>query len=97
MRVSAEGRVEHQKRNQAATSQRLVGFVFGIQIDYLCWLKSVSSDAINRSTRFSPSDKTLSSDIKNRVEHKKQNQLAIAKWPFGLVFGNHLGAAAGTD
>ena len=29
--VSAEGRVEHQKRNQAATSQWPVGLVFGVQ------------------------------------------------------------------
>ena len=41
--VSAEGRVEHQKRNQTATSQWPVGFVFGVQLDYSCRLKSVSS------------------------------------------------------
>ena len=28
--VSAEGRVEHQNRNQTATSKWLVGFVFGV-------------------------------------------------------------------
>ena len=41
--VSAEGRVEHQKRNQTATSQWPVGFVFGVQLDYSSRLKSVSS------------------------------------------------------
>ena len=30
--VSAEGRVEHQKRNQTATSKLPVGFVFGVQL-----------------------------------------------------------------
>ena len=42
--VSAEGRVEHQKRNQTATSQWPVGFVFGVQLDYSFRLKSVPSD-----------------------------------------------------
>ena len=41
--VSAEGRVEHQKRNQTATSQWPVGFVFGVQLDYSSRLKSASS------------------------------------------------------
>ena len=45
MPVSAEGRVEHQKQNQTATSQWPVGFVFGVQLDYSCRLKSVPSDA----------------------------------------------------
>ena len=45
MPVFAEGRVEHQKQNQTATSQWPVGFVFGVQLDYSCRLKSVSSDA----------------------------------------------------
>ena len=31
--VSAEDRVEHQKRNQAATFQWPVGFDFGVQLD----------------------------------------------------------------
>ena len=44
MPVSAEGRVEHQKQNQTATSQWPVGFVFGVQLDYSCRLKSVPSD-----------------------------------------------------
>ena len=26
-------------------------------------------------------------DMSNRVEHQKQNQPAIKKWPFGFVFG----------
>ena len=47
MPVSAEGRVEHQKQNQTANSQWLVGFVFGVQLDYLCRLKSVSYDEEN--------------------------------------------------
>ena len=41
--VSAEGRVEHQKRNQTATSQWPVGFVFGVQLDYSSRLKSASA------------------------------------------------------
>ena len=41
--VSAEGRVEHQKRNQTATCQLPVGFVFGVQLDYSSRLKSASS------------------------------------------------------
>ena len=48
MPVFAEGRVEHQKQNQTATSQWPVGFVFGVQLDYSCRLKSVSSDGENR-------------------------------------------------
>ena len=48
MPVSAEGRVEHQKQNQTATSQWPVGFVFGVQLDYSCRLKSVPSNGINR-------------------------------------------------
>ena len=46
MPVFAEGRVEHQKQNQTATSQWPVGFVFGVQLDYSCRLKSVPSDAV---------------------------------------------------
>ena len=46
--VFAEGRVEHQKQNQTATSQWPVGFVFGVQLDYSCRLKSVPSNGINR-------------------------------------------------
>ena len=46
--VFAEGRDEHQKQNQTATSQWPVGFVFGVQLDYSCRLKSVPSDGINR-------------------------------------------------
>ena len=44
MPVSAEGRVEHQKLNQVAA---LVspGWVFGVQLDYSCRLKSVPPDA----------------------------------------------------
>ena len=41
--VSAEGRVEHQKRNQTATSQWPVGFVFGVQLDYSSRLESASA------------------------------------------------------
>ena len=29
--------------------------------------------------------------MSNRVEHQKQNQPAIEKWPFGFVFGVQLG------
>ena len=36
------------KRPQTATSQWPVGFVFGVQLDYSCRLKSVPSDGINR-------------------------------------------------
>ena len=31
------------------------------------------------------------SGMSNRVEHQKQNQPAIEKWPFGFVFGIQLG------
>ena len=31
------------------------------------------------------------SGMSNRVEHQKQNQPAIEKWPFGFVFGVQLG------
>ena len=48
MPVSAEGRVEHQKQNQTATSQWPVGFVFGVQLDYSCRKKSDPADAENR-------------------------------------------------
>ena len=30
-------------------------------------------------------------DMSNRVEHLKQNQSAIEKWPFGFVSGVQLG------
>ena len=30
------------------------------------------------------------SGMSNRVEHQKQNQPAIEKWPFGYVFGVQL-------
>ena len=48
MPVFAEGRVEHQKQNQTATSQWPVGFVFGVQLDYSCRKKSDPADAENR-------------------------------------------------
>ena len=48
MPVSAEGRVEHQKQNQTATSQWPVGFVFGVQLDYSCRKKSEPAYAENR-------------------------------------------------
>ena len=48
MLVFAEGRVEHQKQNQTATSQWPVGFVFGVQLDYSCRKKS---DPANAETR----------------------------------------------
>ena len=48
MPVSAEGRVEHQKQNQTATSQWPVGFVFGVQLDYSCRKKSDPAYAENR-------------------------------------------------
>ena len=39
MPVSAEGRVEHQKLNQVAALLS-PGWVFGVQLDYSCRLKS---------------------------------------------------------
>ena len=48
MPVSAEGRVEHQKQNQTATSQWPVGFVFGVQLDYSCRKNSDPANAENR-------------------------------------------------
>ena len=48
MPVFVEGRVEHQKRNQTATVQLPVGFVFGVQLDYSYRLKSVSAIAEKR-------------------------------------------------
>ena len=48
MPVFAEGRVEHQKQNQTATSQWPVGFVFGVQLDYSCRKKSDPANAENR-------------------------------------------------
>ena len=44
MPLSAVGRVEHQKRNQTATFQWPVGFVFGVQLDYSCREKSDPPD-----------------------------------------------------
>ena len=43
--VSTRDRVEHQKRNQTATSQWPVGFVFGVQLDYSCRERSRPPDA----------------------------------------------------
>ena len=54
MPVSAEGRVEHQKQNQTATSQWPVGFVFGVQLDYSCRKKSDPANAENRVTVSDP-------------------------------------------
>ena len=39
---------KHQKQNHTATSQWPVGFVFGVQLDYSCRLKSVLSEGRNR-------------------------------------------------
>ena len=47
MPVSAEGRVGQQKQNQMAAPEWSVGFAFGVQLDYSCQLKSVSSDGEN--------------------------------------------------
>ena len=47
MPVYAEGRVEHQKLNQT-TALLLFGWVFGVQLDYSLWLKSVSATAGER-------------------------------------------------
>ena len=44
----AEGRVEHQKQNQTATSQWPAGFVFGVQLDYSCRKKSEPAYKENR-------------------------------------------------
>ena len=64
MPVSAEGRVEHQKQNQTATSQWPVGFVFGVQLDYSCRFKSVPSNGRNRVA-----DTHFLTDMSNRVEY----------------------------
>ena len=45
--MSAEGRVEHQKLNQTAALLSF-GLVFGVQLDYSCWLKDVSATAEKR-------------------------------------------------
>ena len=65
--VSAEGRVEHQKRNQTATSQWPFSFVFGVQLDYSSPLKSASStDEI----------RVISPCVcRKGVEHQKLNQV----------------------
>ena len=47
MTVFAEGRVERQKLNQT-TALLLFGWVFGVQLDYSCQLKSVSATAEKR-------------------------------------------------
>ena len=47
MPVSAEGLVQLQKQNQKATFNGRL-FFFGVQLDYSCRLKSVSSDGENR-------------------------------------------------
>ena len=55
MPVFAEGRVEHQKLNQT-TALLLFGWVFGVQLDYSCRLKSVSANAekrVNQTINFS--------------------------------------------
>ena len=53
MPVSDKGRVEHQKLNQEAALLS-PGWVFGVQLDYSCRLKSVSSTAEKRvETRLS--------------------------------------------
>ena len=57
--MSAEGRVEHQKRNQTATSQWPVEFVFGVQLDYSSRLESASATDEKRvpnATRSSGTD-----------------------------------------
>ena len=91
MPVSAEGRVEHQKRNQTATSQWPVGFVFGVQLDYSSRLKSAYYTYEIREHGFLRRMKYFLTDLSNRVEHQKRNQPAIKKWPFGFVFGVQLG------
>ena len=92
--------MEHQKRNQTATSQWPVGFVFGVQLDYSCQLKSVPPDAIHRGKEVwlgaihilrNTGGGALLADMSNQVKHLKQNQPAIEKWPFGFVFGVQLG------
>ena len=40
-----KGRVEHIKRYRTAAFQQNRDFIFGVQLDYSCGLKSVSSDA----------------------------------------------------
>ena len=59
MPVSAEGRVEHQKLN---------GWVFGVQLDYSCRLKSVSATVKNRVV-YSIRGGTF--HLVNRVEYQK--------------------------
>ena len=41
--------------------------------------------------RHEPVRAALFSGMSNRVEHQKQNQPAIEKWPFGFIFGVQLG------
>ena len=61
--MSAEGRVEHQKQNQTAISQWPVGFVFGVQLDYSCRLKSILSDGENRVLQFFTKFRTLENKL----------------------------------
>ena len=49
--LPAEGRVEHQKGNQTATSQWPIVFVFGVQLDHSCWLKNDTPDTIKSVDR----------------------------------------------
>ena len=77
MPVSAEGRVEHQKQNQTATSQWPVGFVFGVQLDYSCRKKSDPANAENRVHGFFRQMAHFLTDMFNRGEHQKPNQAAI--------------------
>ena len=83
MPVSAKGRVEHQKQNQTATSQWPVGFVFGVQLDYSCRLKSVSSDA-EKVVRHNSLEITypIHTLIKNNLSRTKQ--FFKQKW-FGVI------------
>ena len=90
MPVSAEGRVEHQKQNQTATSQWPVGFIFGVQLDYSSRLKSVPSDAEKVVHRFLYQMLHFLNDMSNRVEHQSKNKrpLRSGRLVLFLVFNS---------
>ena len=85
MPVSAEGRVEHQKQNQKATSQWPVGFVFGVQLDYSCRKKSDPANAKNRVVLVSSQFKLVTSPFSLVTNHislvSSQFQLVTSQLP----------------
>ena len=66
MLVSAEGRVEYQERNQTATFQEPVGFVFGVQLH-----KCTPSDGVTHVHSLHRQMDHFLTDISNQVEHQK--------------------------